>query len=142
MLVLGAAVGVGIAAIEIGKALGARVVAAASSEDKLAVCRAHGADETLNYASEDLRKRIRALTSGRGPDVIYDPVGGGYAEPALRSIAWRGRYLVVDSANGEIPRLPLNIALLKEASMLDVFWGEFVRREPQRNAVAVAHMLD
>lgn len=89
-----------------------------------------------------MRKRLRALTSGRGPDVIYDPVGGGYAEPALRGIAWRSRYLVVGFANGEIPRLPLNLALLKEASMLGVFWGEFVRREPQRNAVAVAHMLD
>ena len=130
VLVLGAAGGVGLAAIEIAKALGARVIAAASSAEKLSVCREHGADELLNYTTEDLRERLRALTDGRGPDVIYDPVGGQYAEPAFRSIAWRGRYLVVGFANGEIPRLPLNLALLKGASVVGVFWGQYTQFEP------------
>ena len=131
LLVLGAAGGVGVAAIEIGKALGARVIACASSDDKLAVCREHGADATINYASEDLRERIKALTEGRGPDVVYDSVGGPYTEPAFRSIAWRGRLLVVGFAAGEIPKLPLNLALLKGASVVGVFWGDFGRREPK-----------
>ena len=109
MLVLGAAGGVGLAAIEIGKALGARVIAAASTDDKLAVCRAHGADVLINYSQEDLRDAIKAATGGQGPDVIYDPVGGDYSEAALRSIAWRGRHLVVGFANGEIPKLPWNL---------------------------------
>lgn len=134
LLVLGAAGGVGLAAIEIGKALGARVIAAASTEDKLRVCREHGADETINYATEDLRERLKALTGDKGPDVIYDPVGGQYAEPAFRSIAWRGRYLVVGFANGDIPKLPLNLALLKGASLVGVFWGSYVAREPKRFA--------
>ena len=129
MLVLGAAGGVGIAAIQIGKALGARVIAAASTPEKLAICRENGADETINYATEDLRERVKALTGGKGPDVIYDPVGGKYAEPAFRSIAWRGRYLVIGFADGEIPSLPLNLPLLKGASVVGVFWGDFVRRE-------------
>ena len=141
MLVLGAAGGVGLAAVEIGKALGARVIAAASSDDKLAVCTAHGADATINYAREDLREAIKAATDGRGPDVIYDPVGGIYAEPAFRSIAWRGRYLVVGFANGEIPKLPLNLALLKGASLVGVFWGEFAKREPQANLAAMRQMM-
>ncbi|CAB3772346.1 NADPH:quinone oxidoreductase family protein [Paraburkholderia solisilvae] len=140
MLVLGAAGGVGLAAVEIGKALGARVIAAASSDAKLAVCVEHGADATINYASEDLRERIAALTGGRGPDVIYDPVGGIYTEPAFRSIGWRGRLLVVGFANGEIPKLPLNLALLKGASIVGVFWGEFAKREAARNAAAFAEM--
>ena len=131
LLVLGAAGGVGVAAIEIGKALGARVIACASSEDKLAVCREHGADATINYSSEDLRERIKALTEGRGPDVVYDAVGGAYTEPAFRSIAWRGRLLVVGFAAGEIPKLPLNLALLKGASVVGVFWGDFGKREPK-----------
>ncbi|MCD6040481.1 MAG: qor [Burkholderiales bacterium] len=134
LLVLGAAGGVGLAAIEIGKALGARVIACASSDDKLAVCREHGADETINYASEDLRERLKVLTQGRGADVIYDPVGGPYSEPAFRSIAWRGRHLVVGFAAGEIPKLPLNLALLKGAAVIGVFWGDFTRREPARFA--------
>ena len=134
LLVLGAAGGVGIAAIEIGKALGARVIACASSDDKLAVCRTHGADATINYASEDLRERIKALTDGRGPDVVYDAVGGPYTEPAFRSIAWRGRLLIVGFAAGEIPKLPLNLALLKGAAVVGVFWGDFGRREPKRFA--------
>lgn len=140
MLVLGAAGGVGLAAVEIGKALGARVIAAASSDDKLAICVKHGADATINYGSEDLRERIKALTGGRGPDVIYDPVGGVYAEPAFRSIGWRGRYLVVGFANGEIPKLPLNLTLLKGASLVGVFWGDFAKREPQRNHAAFEQM--
>jgi NADPH:quinone reductase len=140
LLVLGAAGGVGLAAVEIGKTLGARVIACASSEDKLAVCREHGADATINYALEDLRERVKALTEGRGADVIYDPVGGAYSEPAFRSIAWRGRHLVVGFAAGEIPKLPLNLALLKGAAVLGVFWGDFARREPQRFAASV-HQL-
>jgi NADPH:quinone reductase len=134
LLVLGAAGGVGLAAIEIGKAIGARVIACASTDDKLSVCRAHGADETINYAREDLRARIRDLTAGRGADVVYDPVGGSYTEPALRSIAWRGRLLVVGFASGEIPRIPLNLALLKGCAIIGVFWGDFARREPSQAA--------
>jgi NADPH2:quinone reductase len=141
MLVLGAAGGVGLAAIEIGKALGARVIAAASTDDKLAVCRAHGADATINYSTEDLREAIKAATDGKGPDVIYDPVGGVYAEPAFRSIGWRGRYLVVGFANGEIPRLPLNLTLLKGASLTGVFWGEFAKREPKANMGAMRELM-
>ncbi|GGC14966.1 NADPH:quinone oxidoreductase family protein [Pseudoduganella buxea] len=141
MLVLGAAGGVGLAAIEIGKALGARVIAAASSEEKLAVCREHGADATINYATEDLREAIKAATGGKGPDVIYDPVGGEYAEAAFRSIGWRGRYLVVGFANGEIPKLPFNLALLKGASIVGVFWGEYAKREPAANARAMRQLM-
>ena len=141
LLVLGAAGGVGLAAIEIGKALGARVIAAASSDDKLAVCRAHGADVLINYATSDLREAIKAATGGKGPDVIYDPVGGPYSEPALRSIAWRGRHLVVGFAAGEIPKLPWNLMLLKGASVVGVFWGDLVRREPQENLAAMRTML-
>ena len=140
LLVLGAAGGVGLAAIEIGKALGARVIACASSEDKLAVCRSHGADATINYAAEDLRERIKALTEGRGVDVVYDPVGGPYTEPAFRSLAWRGRHLVVGFAAGEIPKLPLNLALLKGASVVGVFWGDFARRQPKEFAQSIAQL--
>jgi len=139
LLVLGAAGGVGISAIEIAKAMGARVIACASSEDKLALCRERGADETINYATEDLRERIKALTGGKGPDVIYDPVGGPYTEPAFRSIAWEGRHLVVGFAAGEIPRLPLNLTLLKSASVVGVFWGAFLQRDP---AVTRQHLRD
>jgi NADPH2:quinone reductase len=142
LLVLGAAGGVGLAAIEIGKALGARVIAAASSDDKLAVCRAHGADELINYNSGDFREAIRAASGGRGPDVVYDPVGGPYSEPALRSIAWRGRHLVVGFAAGAIPALPWNLMLLKGASVVGVFWGDFVRREPQANREAMRQMME
>jgi len=132
LLVLGAAGGVGIAAVEIGKALGARVIAAASSAEKLALCREHGADDTIDYATEDLRERIRVLTDGKGPDVIYDPVGGPYTEQAFRSIAWEGRHLVIGFAAGEIPKLPLNLPLLKTASLVGAFWGAFVQRDPKR----------
>ncbi|MBJ9731199.1 NADPH:quinone oxidoreductase family protein [Burkholderia cenocepacia] len=130
LLVLGAAGGVGIAAIEIAKALGARVIAAASSADKLALCREAGADETIDYATEDLRRRVDELTGGRGADVVYDPVGGAYSEAALRATAWRGRFLVV----GEIPKIALNLALLKERDILGVFWGDAVRRDPAQHA--------
>jgi len=140
LLVLGAAGGVGLAAIEIGKALGARVVACASSADKLAVCREHGADEGIDYAKEDLRERIKAITGGRGVDVVYDPVGGAYTEPAFRSLAWRGRLLVVGFAAGEIPKLPLNLPLLKGAAAVGVFWGDFARREPQAFAQSVRRL--
>ena len=140
LLVLGAAGGVGIAAIEIVKALGARVIACASSGEKLAVCREHGADETINYAAEDLRERIKALTGGKGVDVVYDAVGGSYTEPALRSIAWRGRLLVVGFAAGDIPRIPLNLTLLKGCSIVGVFWGDFARREPERFAARIVQL--
>ena len=129
LLVLGAAGGVGLAAVQIGKALGARVIAAASTPEKLAVCRANGADELIDYSGEDLRERLKTLTGGKGPDVIFDPVGGRYAEPAFRSIAWRGRYLVIGFADGTIPSLPLNLPLLKGASIVGVFWGEYVARQ-------------
>jgi NADPH2:quinone reductase len=141
MLVLGAAGGVGLAAIEIGKAVGARVIAAASTDEKLAVCKQHGADELINYTTEDLREAIKRATGGKGPDVVYDPVGGGYTEPAFRSIAWRGRYVVIGFANGEIPKLPLNLPLLKGASVVGVFWGEFVKREPAHHNAAMHELV-
>jgi NADPH2:quinone reductase len=141
MLVLGAAGGVGLAAIEIGKALGARVIAAASTAEKLAVCKEHGADVLINYTTEDLREAIKAATHGKGPDVVYDPVGGSYTEPAFRSIAWRGRYLVIGFANGEIPKLPLNLPLLKGASLVGVFWGDYARREPAHNLAAMQELM-
>ena len=138
VLILGAAGGVGTAAIQIAKAAGARVIAAASSDEKCALCTSLGADATINYAQHgpltSLRDEIKRLTEGKGPDVIYDPVGGDFAEPAFRSIAWRGRYLVVGFASGPIPSLPLNLALLKGASIVGVFWGDFAKREPQANA--------
>ena len=140
LLVLGAAGGVGLAAIEIGKALGARVIACASSAEKLEVCRQHGADQGIDYTAEDLRERIKALTDGRGVDVVYDPVGGPYTEPAFRSLAWRGRLLVVGFAAGDIPKLPLNLALLKGASVVGVFWGDFARREPRAFADSVRQL--
>jgi NADPH2:quinone reductase len=133
LLVLGAAGGVGTAAVELGVLLGAKVIAAASSQDKLAFCRAHGASEGIDYSTEDLKQRVKALTSGRGVDCIYDPVGGPLAEPALRGIAWQGRYLVVGFAAGEIPKIPLNLALLKGCQIVGVFWGQFAMREPAKN---------
>jgi len=138
LLVLGAGGGVGLAAVEIGKLLGMRVIAAASSAAKLDAARALGADETIDYANEDLRERIKALTEGRGVDVVYDPVGGDFAEPALRSVSWRGRYLVVGFAAGEIPKIPANLLLLKGSALVGVFWGDFVRREPGLNAENMA----
>jgi NADPH:quinone reductase len=134
LLVLGAAGGVGLAAVDIGSAIGARVIACASTEEKLAVCRAHGADATINYAAEDLRDQITRVTGERGVDVVFDPVGGPYSESALRSTAWRGRFLVVGFAAGDIPRVPLNLPLLKGCSIAGVYWGAFTTREPARFA--------
>lgn len=133
LLVLGAAGGVGIAAIEIAKALGARVIAAASTEEKLALCKKVGADERVNYSHDDWRKKVEALTGGNGADVVYDAVGGAYSETALRATAWRGRFLVVGFANGEIPKIPLNLALLKERAILGVFWGSAMARQPEQH---------
>lgn len=130
LVVLGAAGGVGVAAIEIGKALGARVIAAASTDDKLELCRKVGADETVNYSTENLRDRINELTGGRGADVVYDPVGGPYTEPAVRALAWRGRLLIIGFAAGEIPKIPLNLALLKERSLVGVYWGDSTKHDP------------
>jgi NADPH2:quinone reductase len=141
LLVLGASGGVGMAAIQIGKLLGARVIAAASSAAKLDVCRAIGADGLVDYSAEGWRDQLRVLTDGRGPDVVFDPVGGPYAEPALRSIAWRGRYLVVGFAAGEIPRIPLNLALLKNCAITGVFYGEYARREPEGNRALLARLF-
>jgi NADPH:quinone reductase len=140
VFVLGAAGGVGSAAVQIAKAAGARVIAGASTDAKCAFCRTLGADEVLNYERDDLRATLKALTAGRGPDVVYDPVGGPLAEPAFRSIAWRGRYLVVGFAQGSIPSLPLNLTLLKGASLVGVFWGEFVAREPKASAAGLAQL--
>ena len=140
LLVLGAAGGVGLAAVEIGRAMGARVIAAASSPQRLALCRQAGADEVIDYAAEDLRAATDRLTGGRGVDVVCDPVGGAYAEPALRATAWRGRYLVVGFAAGDIPKLPLNLALLRERAILGVFWGEAVRRDPATHHAQVAQL--
>jgi NADPH:quinone reductase len=134
LLVLGAAGGVGLAAVEIGKLMGARVIAAASSEAKLAVCRERGADALVDYEKEGLRDAIRALTDGKGVDVVYDPVGGRYAEPAVRGMAWKGRYLVIGFAAGDIPKIPLNLVLLKGSALVGVYWGDFTRREPEASA--------
>ena len=133
LLVLGAAGGVGIAAVELGHLLGARVIAAASSDAKLAFCREHGADETIDYTREDLKERVKALTDGKGVDVIYDPVGGALAEQALRAIGWQGRFLVIGFASGEIPKIPLNLVLLKGCQIVGVFWGSFAMRQPADN---------
>ena len=140
VLVLGAAGGVGTAAVQIAKAAGARVIAAASSDEKCELCRSIGADATINYTRENLREALKALTDGKGPDVIYDPVGGDLAEPAFRSIAWRGRYLVVGFAGGGIPALPWNLALLKGAAVVGVFWGDFARREPKAYAAGLMQL--
>ncbi|AWT37678.1 NADPH:quinone oxidoreductase [Deinococcus arenae] len=134
LLVLGAAGGVGLAAVMIGKALGARVIAAASTPEKLALARAHGADEVINYADSDLKAAVGELTGKKGVDVILDPVGDRWAESAFRAVAWGGRYLVIGFAGGEIPKLPLNLPLLKGASIVGVFWGEYARRDPRGNA--------
>jgi len=131
LVVLGASGGTGLAAIELGKMMGARVIACASSDEKLAFARAHGADETVNYGRENLRDALKRLGGEHGVDVVYDPVGGHYAEPAVRSLAWLGRYLVVGFAAGEIPKIPLNLTLLKSCDIRGVFWGAWTKREPQ-----------
>lgn len=141
LLVLGAAGGVGLAAVEIGALLGARVIAAASTDDKLELCRSRGATETINYSTEDLRARLKEITGGRGVDVCYDPVGGDLSEPALRSMAWDGRFLVVGFAAGDIPKVPLNLPLLKGCSVVGVFWGAFTGKEPERHQRNVAELL-
>lgn len=141
LVVLGAAGGVGLAAVDLGAVMGATVIAAASSDDKLELCREHGATMTINYATEDLKSRIRDLTGGTGADVVYDPVGGPYSEPALRSTAWEGRFLVVGFAAGEIPAIPLNLALLKGCDIVGVFWGAFVGREPDRHRRNVEELI-
>ena len=133
LLVLGASGGVGIAAVQLGKMMGARVIAAASTAEKLQVCKENGADELIKYGEEDLRARVKELTSGKGVDVVYDPVGGPYSEPALRDMAWNGRFLVVGFAAGDIPKVPLNLTLLKGCSIVGVFWGAFTRKEPENN---------
>jgi len=142
LLVLGASGGVGIAAIEIGKLMGARVIAAASSEEKMALCREHGADETIDYARDDLRERVDALTEKRGVDVVYDAVGGAYSEAALRATGWGGRLLVVGFATGDIPRLPLNLALLKERLILGVYWGDWAKRNPKLQQAHLLQLLE
>jgi NADPH:quinone reductase len=141
LAVLGAAGGVGLAAVEIGKAMGARVIGCASSDEKCAFARQRGADETVNYTTTDLRDALKELTGGQGADVIYDPVGGDYAESALRATAWKGRYLVVGFAAGEIPKLPLNLVLLKGCDVVGVFWGAFTEREPAAQAANMAQIV-
>jgi NADPH2:quinone reductase len=140
--VLGASGGAGLAAIEIAKLMGARVIAGASSADKLAICKAHGADEVVNYDEADLKQALRDLTDGKGVDVVYDCVGAQYAEPAIRALAWQGRFLVVGFAAGEIPKIPLNLFLLKGASAIGVFWGESVKRDPQGHRANMIQVLD
>ena len=141
LVVLGASGGTGLAAIELGKMLGARVIAGASSDDKLDFARAHGADATVNYAAEDLREALRKLGGAHGIDVVYDPVGGAYAEPALRSLGWLGRYLVVGFATGEIPKIPLNLVLLKSCDVRGVAWGAWTRREPLAQRAIMADIV-
>jgi NADPH2:quinone reductase len=141
LVVLGAAGGTGQAAIELGKLIGARVIACASSPDKLAFCREIGADATIDYSKEDLKEAIRAATAGKGADVVYDPVGGNLAEPALRALGWGGRYLVIGFASGEIPKLPLNLVLLKGIDVVGVFWGSHVERDPQANRATMEQLV-
>ena len=142
LVVLGASGGVGVAAVEIGAAMGARVVACASSDEKLAFARRCGAAETINYVTEDLRARLRALTGAKGADVVYDPVGGALAEPALRALGWKGRFLVIGFASGEIPKIPLNIVLLKGCDIRGVYWGEFTAREPEAHRDNMTQLLN
>ena len=142
MLVLGAAGGVGTTAIELGKLMGAKVIAAASSEEKLELCRQLGADEVINYSTTSLKDAVKELTGGKGVDVVYDPVGGDYAEPAIRSMAWNGRYLVIGFASGPIPKIPLNLTLLKGCSIVGVFWGRFTGEEPKVHLQNIAELWE
>jgi NADPH2:quinone reductase len=142
LAVLGAAGGAGLAAVEIGKLMGARVIAVASSGEKLALVREHGADEGINYETEELKTRLKQLTLPKGVDVLYDPVGGTHAEPALRAMAWEGRYLVLGFASGTIPKIPLNLVLLKGCSIIGVFWTSFVERNPERHRANMVLLLD
>jgi len=141
LLVLGAAGGVGLAAVELGKLMGAKVIAAASTDEKLELCREKGASETINYTNKDLKTRIKELTGGRGVDVIYDPVGGDFTEAAMRGIAWKGRYLIVGFANGEIPKIPMNLTLLKGCAILGVFWGQFSKLEAKQSFQNIAQLV-
>ncbi|MBL4605758.1 MAG: NADPH:quinone oxidoreductase family protein [Flavobacteriaceae bacterium] len=141
VLVLGASGGVGITAVELSKLMGAKVIAAASSKEKLALCKEFGADEVINYTEENLKERTKELTNGKGVDVIYDPVGGDFSEQAFRAIAWKGRHLVVGFANGEIPKIPLNLPLLKGADIRGVFWGAFAQKEPQKSMMNIQQLL-
>lgn len=141
LAVLGASGGTGLSAVELGKVLGAKVIACASTDEKLELCKAHGADLILNYATEDLKKGLKALTDDRGVDVLFDPVGGSYAEPALRAMAWQGRYLVIGFASGEIPKVPLNLTLLKGCDIVGVFWGSFAARQPAENRAQLDTLL-
>jgi NADPH2:quinone reductase len=140
LVVLGASGGTGLAAIELGKVLGARVIACASSDAKLAFARSHGADDTVNYTTQDLREALRTLCGERGADVVYDPVGGEYSEPALRSLGWEGRYLVIGFAAGDIPKLPLNLVLLKSCDVRGVFWGPWIKRDPAGHRAVMADL--
>ena len=140
--ILGAAGGAGLAAVEIAKLMGARVIAVASSGDKLAFAREHGADEGVNYETEDLKARLKQLTKPKGVDVLYDPVGGAYAEPSLRAMAWEGRYLVLGFASGTIPRIPLNLVMLKGCAIIGVFWTAFVERYPEKHRANMIQLLD
>ncbi len=141
LLVLGASGGVGVTAIQLGKLLGARVIAAASSAEKLATCKEHGADELIDYSTENLRERVKELADGRGVDVVYDPVGGEYAEPALCGMAWKGRYLVIGFVAGNIPKTPLNLTLLKGCAIVGVFWGALARAEPALSDANLAQLV-
>ena len=142
LAVLGASGGVGIAAVEIGKLLGARVIACASSAEKLAFAKERGADELVDYASEDLKSRLKELTGGRGVDVVYDPVGGEATEATVRALAWRGRHLVIGFAAGDIPKLPLNLPMLKGADVRGVFWSAHAEREPAAHRAELARIFD
>ncbi|SEA50287.1 NADPH:quinone oxidoreductase family protein [Microbulbifer marinus] len=141
LVVLGAAGGVGVTAIQLGKAMGARVIACASTDKKLEFCKMVGADELINYSTENLKERIKELTNGRGADVIFDPVGGDFTEEAYRSIAWSGRYLVIGFASGDIPKLPMNLPLLKAGDIMGIFWGSWAQRDPEANLRNFAELL-
>lgn len=141
LAVLGASGGVGLAAVEIGRLMGAKVIACASSDDKLALCQSHGADLLVNYSQADLKTTLKSLTDGRGVDVVYDPVGGDLAEAALRATSWCGRFLVIGFASGTIPKMPLNLVMLKSVDVLGVFWGEAIRRDPVGHAETMALIM-
>lgn len=141
LLVLGASGGVGLAAVELGKLMGAKVIAAASTDEKLALCKEYGASEVINYTNEDLKTRVKELTDGKGADVVYDPVGGDFSEAALRATAWEGRFLVIGFAAGEIPKIPLNLTLLKGCSVIGVFWGTFAAKSPEKNLANTMEMM-
>jgi len=141
LLVLGAGGGIGVAAVELGKLMGATVIAAASSDEKLQAAKSRGADQLINYNAEDMRARLKEIVGDKGVDVVLDPVGGNYAEPALRSTGWNGRFLVVGFAAGEIPKIPLNLTLLKGSAIVGVFWGEFMKRQPKDGQAEMAQLV-